>query len=113
MTTCERGDVVLVEFIFSDETGKKLRPAVVVSSAEYNRARHEVVVVAVTGNVERRLLGDAVMTDWRAAGLLFRSVLTGIIRTVKRTMVVRRLGAVTTRDMQTLDSQLRRNLGLA
>ena len=33
MTVYNRGDVVLVGFLFSDESTKKLRPAVVISSA--------------------------------------------------------------------------------
>ena len=31
MTVCRRGDVVLVGFVFSDESGRKVRPAVVIS----------------------------------------------------------------------------------
>ena len=34
MTACKRGDVVLVGFVFSDESGRKLRPALVISSFE-------------------------------------------------------------------------------
>jgi len=44
MIACNRGDVVLVGFVFSDESGKKVRPAVVISSPDYHRARQEVVV---------------------------------------------------------------------
>jgi mRNA-degrading endonuclease toxin of MazEF toxin-antitoxin module len=48
MTAYDRGDVVLVSFVFSDESGKKLRPAVVISSAAYKRSRQEIVVAAIT-----------------------------------------------------------------
>jgi len=41
-----RGDVVLMSFIFSDESGAKLRPAVVVSSSEYHRGRKEAIIAA-------------------------------------------------------------------
>jgi len=43
MTVYNRGDVVLIGFVFSDETTKKLRPAVVISSAAYNRSRQEII----------------------------------------------------------------------
>ena len=33
MTVYRRGEVVLVEFVFSDELGSKLRPALVISSS--------------------------------------------------------------------------------
>jgi len=47
MSSYSRGDVVLVGFVFSDESGSKLRPAVVVSGAGYHRARQEMVVAAI------------------------------------------------------------------
>ena len=58
MTVYNRGDVVLVGFLFSDESAKKLRPAVVISSAAYNRSRQEIIVAAITSNTKRRLFGD-------------------------------------------------------
>lgn len=87
MTGCNRGDIVLVGFVFSEESGTKLRPALVISSQHYHRARQEVVVAAITSNVTRRLLGDHLIADWKGAGLLFPSLVTGIFRTIKRTMI--------------------------
>ena len=87
MTAYSRGDVVLVGFVFSDETGRKLRPAVVISAPAYQRARQEVVVAAITSNVRRRLFGDHLITEWKETGLLFPSVVTGILRTIKRAMI--------------------------
>jgi mRNA interferase MazF len=112
MTVYRRGDVVLVGFVFSDESGKKLRPAVVISSAAYNRARQEVIVAAVTSNLRRRLFGDYQIVDWKEAGLLFSSVATAIIRTIKRTMIERRLGSLAKTDLQAFDRELRRSLGM-
>jgi mRNA interferase MazF len=112
MTACDRGDVVLVGFVFADETGRKLRPAVVVSSQDYHRARQEVVVAAITSNVRRRLFGDHPIADWRGAGLLFPSLVTGIVRTVKRTIVDRKLGSMLQPDMDAVDRALRRSLAL-
>lgn len=56
MAASRRGDVVLVGFVFSDDSGRRLRPAVVISSAAFNRARPEVIVAAITSNVRRRAL---------------------------------------------------------
>ena len=41
MTEYSRGDVVLVSFIFTDETGVKQRPAVIISSDVYHQQRQE------------------------------------------------------------------------
>ena len=112
MTAYSRGDVVLVGFVFADESGRKLRPAVVISSAAYQRARQEVVVAAITSNVRRRLFGDHLIGDWQGAGLLFPSVVAGIIRTIKRTMIARKLGSLAKPDLEAVQRELRRCLGL-
>jgi mRNA interferase MazF len=112
MTALDRGDVVLVGFVFSDESGAKLRPAAIISSAAYHRSRGEAVILAITSNVRRRLVGDHAIAEWPQAGLLFPSVATGILRTVKRTMVVRKLGALAPRDLTAIEGQIRRALAL-
>lgn len=71
MTTYSRGDVALVGFVFADGTGRKLRPAVVISTPAYHRERQEAIVAAITSNEQRRLFGDHLISDWKAAGLLF------------------------------------------
>lgn len=103
---------MLVGFVFADESGRKLRPAVVISSLAYQRARQEVVVAAITSNVRRLLFGDHLITDWKAAGLLFPSVVTGIVRTIKRTMIDRKLGSMAKADREAIDRALRWSLGL-
>ncbi len=112
MTTYDRGDVVLVAFTFSEESGTKLRPAVVVSSRAYNRARGEAIVTAITSNIRRRLFGDYLIADWKAAGLLFPSMATAIVRTVKRTMINRKIGSLARADLAAVDEELRRSFGL-
>lgn len=112
MTGFKRADVVLVGFVFSDESGTKLRPAVVVSSAGYHRERQELVIAAITSNVRRRLYGDHALVDWKGAGLLFPSTVTGILRTVKRGMIGRKLGSLSTADLEAVDRELRRALSL-
>ncbi len=46
------GDVVLVPFPFTDQAGIKKRPAVIISSAAYNTAQRDLVIMAVTKPVE-------------------------------------------------------------
>lgn len=112
MTGYKRGDVVLVGFVFSDESGRKLRPALVLSSAAYHRGRREVIVAAITGNVRRRLFGDHLISDWKGAGLLFPSVATGIMRTITGAMIERRLGTMAASDLDAVARLLRRSLSL-
>jgi mRNA-degrading endonuclease toxin of MazEF toxin-antitoxin module len=113
MTDYRRGDVVLVGFVFDQGAGRKLRPALVVSTPAYHRGRREVVVVAaITGDIGRGSNHDHVLRDWKGAGLLLPSVVTGIIRTVPRAMVYRRLGSLGGPDLEAVEGGLRECLGL-
>ena len=112
MTVSSRGDIVLVEFAFSDESATKLRPALVVSTALFHRAREEVIIAAITSNVRRLLVGDYIVAEWQHTELLFPSSVTGIIRTIKRSMIRRRLGGLAANDLDAFDRVLRRSLGL-
>jgi mRNA interferase MazF len=103
---------VLVGFVFSDESGRKLRPALVLTSTAYHRARQEVIVAAITSNVKQRLFGDYALADWKGAGLLFPSMVTGVLRTIKRSMIDRKLGTMAERDLEAFDRELGRSLGL-
>jgi len=112
MTEYSRGDVVLVSFIFTDETGVKRRPAVIISSDAYHTGRDEAIIAAITSRTDRVLVGDHPIDDWQGAGLLFPSVATSIIRTIKQDMISRRLGSLPIQDMGAVDSKLKLSLGL-
>ena len=107
-----RRDVELVNFLFSEETGSKRRPVLVVSSSEYHQGRQEAVVAAITSNISRLLPGDYYMDDWEHAGLPLPSVVTGIVRTIKQGMIGRRLGLESGKDMDGVEVKLRSTLGL-
>lgn len=47
------GDVVLVPFPFTDQSGTKKRPAVVVSSSGYSAQRRDIVIMAITSQVRK------------------------------------------------------------
>lgn len=111
MTEYSRGDVVLVSFIFPDGTGVKRRPAVIVSSEAYHQGRQEAIIAAITSRTDRVLAGDHLITEWQEAGLLFPSVATGIIRTIKQSMIARKLGVMPRAEMKAIDSRLSAILG--
>jgi mRNA interferase MazF len=113
MTIYSRGDIVLVKFVFADETGVKQRPGLLVSSARYHRSRQEAILAAITSHMGRALVGDYRLTQWKEAGLPLPSTVTGIIRTIKQDMIVRKLGALPPAELAGVESQLRVSLGLA
>ncbi len=113
MTEYSRGDVILVKFVFSDETGTRRRPALIISSDAYHQGRQEIIIAAVTSRTGRILIGDHLIRDWEGAGLLFPSVVTGIVRTIKQGMITRKLGVMPKADMEATDGNLRVALNLS
>jgi mRNA-degrading endonuclease toxin of MazEF toxin-antitoxin module len=106
-TTCRRGSIVLVRFVFADEKGAKHRPALVISGATYHNGRREAVVAAITSHVGRHLPGDHLVDDWQAAGLIAPSTVTGILRTIKQDMIVRAIGTLPPAELTSVDRSLR------
>ena len=103
----------MVDFLFPDQRGSKHRPAIVLSSAAYLAGRQEVVLAAVTSNTRRRLLpGDTAIQELTPTELPKPSVVTGILRTVKQADVTRALGALSVRDMRSVEDNLREALAL-
>jgi mRNA interferase MazF len=49
----EQRDLLLVPFPFSDQTGKKVRPVIVISNDEFNKNSEDILVVGVTSNISR------------------------------------------------------------
>lgn len=97
------GDVVLVPFPFTDQSGGKKRPAVVVSSAAYNEKRRDLVIMAITSQVRTPLdFVEAQIADWQSAGLIKPSVFKPLLATIEQGLVMRALGTLTDADRNAL-----------
>jgi len=111
-TGFEFGDVVLVVFPFTNQQGSKQRPAVVVSSAAYQQARPDVILMAITSQVRPQLgFGEALVKDWQGAGLLKPSLLKPIVFTAEKTLIRKTLGRLTPDDQKTLRSVIETIMG--
>ena len=109
----KQGDVVLVEVIFSEDLGVKKRPALIISDKYYHNYREEVVVSAITSNIDRLLAGDTKIQNWQKAGLKYPSLVTGIIQTIKINMIGRKLGKLSERDFLETQINLKKSLGFS
>ena len=111
-TSFEFGDVLLVPFPFSNQTAGKQRPAVVVSSATYNRERLDLVILAITSQVRPTLgFGEALVAQWKQAGLIKASVFKPVVTTIERNLVIKKLGRLTATDQTKLQEVLDTILG--
>jgi mRNA interferase MazF len=93
------GDIMLVPFPFTNHEAVKKRPAVAVSGAAYNRAKPDIIIMAITSQFRPSPeLGETWLADWGAAGLLKPSVVKPVFATIEQRLVIRRLGVLTALD---------------
>jgi len=111
MTSFKRGDVVLVDYEYSDGTGRKRRPAYIISTDSFNRSRHKVIVGVITSRVDVCFAGDWILKDWKSAGLHHPSRATSVIRTADFPLVERKLGRLSEEDLRSVEAELRAVLG--
>ncbi len=112
MTSFSRGDVVLVKFVFADEKGVKQRPGLIVSTDKYQQGRGETILAAITSNIGRLLVGDHKIKAWRESGLLYPSIVTGIVRTIKHDMIASKMGELPPSELHAVEDKLREILAL-
>ena len=101
------GELIEVEIPFTDETGSKRRPAIVVSSARYNRERPELLVMPVTSRLKHRdTYGTLVIEDWERAGLRKPSVVKPLLWPVLKARVLGKIGILARPDKDALRATL-------
>jgi mRNA interferase MazF len=114
MTTYDCGDIVLVPFPFSDDPSTaKRRPAVVLSTDEYNLAGEDYILAQITSRIATpRRPGDHLVVAWREAGLLAPSLVRAKLMTLHRDLIDRKFGEMSAVDLVAVRSALAPVLGL-
>ena len=112
MTAYSCGDIVLVPFPFTDQSAIKKRPAVIVSSDTYNSTRPDIIIMAITSQIQSAsYFGDIIVKNWQKAGLLKPSVIKPIFTTVDKKLILKKLGALDKEDQLSLSESLGDILG--
>lgn len=117
--TFKRGDIVLATLPYSDLSGSKKRPALVVQSNRNNRRLDDVILAMVTSTTRRaaeptQLLIRLVAQEGRGTGLLHDSVVKcEHLITLHRHLVPRRIGRLPSSLIGAVDDCLRAALGLS
>ncbi len=112
MTPFEFGDIILVPFPFTNHSTTKKRPAVVISSQAYNGERPDVIIMAVTSQIKpTAIIGEVIVQDWQAAGLLKPSAIKPVITTIEKPLVIKTMGRLKDNDRIALQESLKIILG--
>ena len=115
----QRGDVVMVDFPYSDRTGSKVRPAVVLQSDRWNNALEDIILAPVTSSGKRRVNADtqlliAVSSPTNSGtGLRMDSIVQcENLITYDQALIVRKIGELSAEQMASIDACLKSVLGL-
>lgn len=102
---CDLWQVAVVPFPFSEAPGAKRRPALALSHPAFNR-EGTTVFAMITSRVHRPWPGDCVIQDLEPVGLTRSCIVRLKLFTLDNSLVMRRLGALSYRDRETVLSSL-------
>lgn len=98
----QKGDIVLIPFPFTDLTGSKKRPALVLLSTSL-----DVTVSFVSTQLRWQEPTDLLLQPNATSGLKKPSLLrTGKIATIDKALVIGRLGSIDAKQMEELNEKL-------
>lgn len=114
-----RGDIVLADLPYSDRTGAKIRPALVVQCDKNNTRLDDAILAMVTRTTERaateptQFFIDLATSEGQQSGLLHSSaVKCEHLVTLHRSFILRVIGHLPDAIMQQIDDCLRASLDL-
>ncbi len=109
MPNYSRGDVLLVRYPFTDLSGGKVRPAVVVHAPHPSQ---DSFVVPLTSRLVTLQPGEFALADWQKAGLNVPTAVKRGIYTIHPSLIAKFVGHLSAQDSQSLENSLREWLGL-
>lgn len=103
-------DMVLIPIPFSDLKSKKRRPVIIISNDVYNQKTDDIVVAAVTSNLEKKDYTLLITQTAMAEGDLPRDSIIRVdkIYSLSQKIVVKQLGKVTRETFARVVAQLNR-----
>ena len=114
----KRGDIVVVDFPYSDGSASKIRPALVILNDRENVRLRDTVIATITGNISRVSYPTQVLVDPNtavgASSSLHgpSSVLCCHLYTIRQSLVISTIGYLSATLMQEVDESLRAALDL-
>ena len=116
MTTYSRGRVIVVEVPFSNLSGSKRRPTLIISAESFHKELSDVIVCPISSRpryFERPGPGDRPLQHWKRAGLRYPSTArVSKVVSVSKKAIARGLGRVADQDLQRVENTFREALGL-
>ncbi len=115
-TIYRRGQVVVVEVPFSDFSGTKRRPALVISADTFHRTLPDVIVCPISSQARfytRPSHGDCPLKAWRQVGLRRPSTARlSKLLAIDKAIIKKTLGALSSDDLVKVEQGVRKVFGV-
>lgn len=89
-------DIVLVPFPFSDQSGQKVRPALIVSNKGFNTTGEDIVVCAITSIVKSNPYSVLISQNDLEKGILYEPSVVKVENTFKiqKLLIIKSIGSI-------------------
>src|SRR3989344_7785252 len=104
----EQKDLLIVPFPFSDQSGRKIRPVVVVSNNNFNTHSEDVIVMGVTSNVKKERYAISLTNKDLENGNLFTDCIIKVenILRLEKGLVIKKIGKINENKLKEVHSIL-------
>ena len=103
MHNYSKNDVILVRYPFADLSSLKVRPAVIISAPHISE---DVFIIPLTSKTSSLLPGEFVLKDWKSARLNVITAVKRGIYTVNKSLIIKKIGKLSTSDSKRLENSL-------
>lgn len=115
----QRGDIVIVDYPYSDQIRSKIRPALVVQSDIWNQRLDATIIASITSSYHRRVgastqyLIDIATAEGQQTGLRLNSIVQcENLLTYNRSRILSVIGSLPDTSMREVDACLKAALGI-
>lgn len=94
--THKQGDIVLIPVPYTDLTTEKKRPVLVLSNESYNKITQDIIVVAITSNIDNKGCTVKITDNDMKQGNLLRDscIRADKIYTLSQSKIIKKFGTV-------------------
>ena len=104
----EQKDLLLVPFPFSDQSGRKVRPVIVISNNEFNKQSDDVLVIGVTSNILKDKYTLSLTNNNLSEGKLLTKcfVKTENLLKLDKELIIKKIGQVNKETLKNIIDKL-------
>lgn len=102
----EDNDIVIVPFPFTDKSSSKRRPAVVLSNKDFLESTEHVIAAMITSARNSDWISDVKIGSLKSSGLSVPCVIRMKLFTLSKTLIIRKIGKLSSADARLLRSRL-------